>query len=182
MLIGTDIDEAYEMSPQKATPATQQMARSPMQTKNALVSAPMNVKQPPPQGPVYDANSYNQQYESEKQIAAKQAYLQQQYRIAQAQQQAQQQAAASSRSHRQEGFTNDQGGYIESLGSKKKDMLKLIIMSVMILLALSIHSFVMFWMKEFIASSDFSFRQEIGTRILYPIIVLFLLWNLKTIK
>lgn len=69
--------------------------------------------------------------------------------------------------------------YLEALGTKKRDMMKLIIMSTMILFAISTHSFVMFLIKEGLAYSEVSFKQEVGLRLLYPLIVVFILWNLK---
>lgn len=215
MLLGTELDEAYDFAPanlgtnqstrgvseqqpstvgrpsipnvsQQFNVQTQQKQQSaqpamsqPIVKQSAVAIQPSTVptkEQTPP--PVYDANFYNQQYNME-QTAMRQAYLDQQYRLAQAQAIANSYRQASNKS----ADANDMStGYFDVLGSKKKDMLKLVVLSMMILLALSLHSLVSFCMKDFIAASDITFRQEVGIRALYPLIVLFLLWNLKAMR
>ena len=200
MLLGTELEEAYDISPMQLNsrsvdaapsqpvprPAIQVHTAQQTPTPNTMVQQQptQQPRTPPPQtptpsGPVYNANQFNQQYNFE-QAAIRQAYMDQQYRIAQAQNIAnanRQNSALSQRS-----TENNEVGYFDMLGSKKRDMLKLVIMAMMILLALSLHSLVSFWLKEYLATNDFSFRQEIGIRLLYPLLVLFILWNLKAAK
>jgi hypothetical protein len=204
MLLGTELEEAYDISPMQLNsrvaevgpsqsipsqpiprPAVQQHHQMPATQQqpipqNNVARAPQPPQAPPPSGPMYNANQYNQQYNYE-QAAIRQAYLDQQYRLAQVQSMASGNRQSNNASS-QRASDNNELGYFDMLGSKKRDMLKLVIMAMMILLALSLHSLVSFWMKEYLDSNDFSFRQEVGIRLLYPVVVLFILWNLKAAK
>jgi hypothetical protein len=176
MILGTDLSEAYEFapspSPQQQSPPPQIMVAPPQsQQPNVRINQTQQQSQPKQTDPLYNAEAINQQYNME------QAILRQAYAMANAKQQQSQPAAKATVE-----TYNNEGGYLDMLGSKKKDMLKLIIIAVMILLAMSIHSFVTFWLKEYIVSSELSFRQELGVRLLYPVLVLFVLWNLKAAK
>lgn len=71
--------------------------------------------------------------------------------------------------------------YFDAMVNKKRDVLKMVAFAVIILLAISIHTVVDFGLKEFIMSNDFTFKQELGLRIVYPVAVIFLLWNLKAL-
>jgi hypothetical protein len=72
-------------------------------------------------------------------------------------------------------------GYIDVMVNRRRDVLKLTAISVVILLAISFHYVVEFFLKEIIISSDFSFKQELGIRFLYPVGVFLLLWNIKAL-
>lgn len=171
MIQGTELSEAYEFPPAPIPQTNMPVPQQPMpSTHPQLQHKPTQMQQPKQTDPIYNAETINQQYNME------QAILRQAYAMANAKQQQQKPAVAV------ESYSNEGGGYFDMLGSKKKDMLKLIIIAVMILLAMSVHSFTSFWLKEFITSSELSFRQELGVRLLYPIVVLFLLWNLKAAK
>jgi hypothetical protein len=49
----------------------------------------------------------------------------------------------------------------------------------MILLAISIHTAVDYWLKDIATAYQLTYKQELGVRVLYPIVILILLWNLK---
>jgi hypothetical protein len=159
--------------------APQQVSSSAPEQLKPQKHTLLKEQQPHANAPVYNANSLNTQNNPE-QYGIQQAYLNQQLRLAQVQQQSQQSQPSVSKGEYY--YKEEKDGYIESMWSKKKDILKLVIMSMMILLALSFHSLVTFWMTDYLKATDFSFRQEIGFRLLYPLIVLLLLWNLKTFK
>jgi len=74
------------------------------------------------------------------------------------------------------------GTYYDAMVNKRKDVLKMVCISVIILLAISCHNVVDFGLKEFIMNNDFSFKQELGVRMIYPAVVLFLLWNIKAMR
>lgn len=69
--------------------------------------------------------------------------------------------------------------YFDAMVNKRKDVLKMVSFAAIILLAISVHNVVDFGLKEFILSNEFSFKQEVGIRLVYPLAVVFLLWNLK---
>lgn len=71
--------------------------------------------------------------------------------------------------------------YFDAMVQKRRDVLKMVSFAIIILLAISIHTVVDFGLKEFIMSSDFTFKQELGVRLVYPFIVILLMWNIKAL-
>jgi hypothetical protein len=69
--------------------------------------------------------------------------------------------------------------YIDHLGVKRREMLKVVSYALMILLALAIYTAFEFWLKEFLHNNDFSFKQELGIKCAYPLLIIFIIWNLK---
>jgi hypothetical protein len=64
-------------------------------------------------------------------------------------------------------------------GKQKKDILKTLLLSIIILLAIASHSLVEYIIKDLSASFMLSFKQEIGARLLYPLVVFMLLYFIK---
>lgn len=73
-----------------------------------------------------------------------------------------------------------QSSYLDKLFSRKKDLLKITQLSLIVVLALSVHFLVDNYLKNYIKNNDFTFERELIIRLLYPLSVLFILWNLKT--
>lgn len=73
-----------------------------------------------------------------------------------------------------------QSGYLDKLFAKKKDLLRVIQFSLIIVLALSLHFIIDHYMKFYIKNNDLSFERELILRVLYPVAVIFMLWNMKT--
>jgi hypothetical protein len=73
-------------------------------------------------------------------------------------------------------------GYIELMGSRKKDVMKLFILALMVTLGISIHWLGSHYIAEFIETSDFTPRQRLAIRISYPAAIVFVLWNLKALQ
>lgn len=71
-------------------------------------------------------------------------------------------------------------GYVDSLINTRKSILKLIGLSIVILLAISLHSVIDFALREMVIVQDVGFKQELGMRILYPICVVLLIWSMKS--
>lgn len=69
--------------------------------------------------------------------------------------------------------------YLDKMALKKRDVLKLLIMSMMIIVAISIHTFIDFWLKDIVSAYQLTYRQELGLRALYPIAIILLIWNTK---
>lgn len=63
--------------------------------------------------------------------------------------------------------------------SKKKDVLKLVTMSLTILLAISSHYVMTDLLRNYIANNDLTGNQEFTTKIAYPMTILLLIWTLK---
>ena len=64
---------------------------------------------------------------------------------------------------------------------QKKDVLKTILLSTIILLAIATHSLVDYVIKDLSASFMMTFKQEIGARMLYPLIVFLLMYMIKIV-
>lgn len=72
--------------------------------------------------------------------------------------------------------------YFDNIITKRKDVLKVIIFATSIILAISIHSCVQFWLQEVSIKKEFGFREELGLRVLYPVMVLVLIWLFKALN
>jgi len=70
--------------------------------------------------------------------------------------------------------------YFEKLFSKRKELWKALQITFIILLAISIHFVIDHYLKVYITNTDLSFERELFIRLLYPIAIIFILWNLKT--
>lgn len=79
-------------------------------------------------------------------------------------------------------FENNKGnsvGYLDKLLSKKRDVTKLIVFSLVVLLALSLHDVLSFYIKQYLDEAALTAIKEFCVRIIYPIVILFVLWNIK---
>jgi hypothetical protein len=72
-----------------------------------------------------------------------------------------------------------QSSYLDKLFSKKKDLLRIIQLSLVVVLALSLHFIIDHYLKHYIESNDLTFERELIIRLLYPISLVFILWNMK---
>ena len=99
-------------------------------------------------------------------------------------QQQQQQPKQQQQSQQQQQNQQDiqsQSDYISAQQNiaKKKNLLKLLSYSLMVLLAITIYTSLDFLLKDFVASNDISTRQELGIRLVCPVLIVFILWNMK---
>lgn len=74
---------------------------------------------------------------------------------------------------------SEDDSYLDKLWSKKRDITKLLVFTCIVLIALSLHSFIEFYMKHLFQTSIFSFKQQAMVKAAYPVTVLILLWNMK---
>lgn len=72
--------------------------------------------------------------------------------------------------------------YLEALVQQRRDMLKYIVLSFVILLALACHNAIKFGFKEYILANDLSFKQELALRLGYPVAAFILLWNMRALS
>jgi hypothetical protein len=73
----------------------------------------------------------------------------------------------------------NQNGYFDKMAAKKKDVMRIFQLSLVIVLALSIHFIIDYYLKNYIKNNDLSFERELVLRLLYPIAILFVIWNMK---
>ncbi len=108
----------------------------------------------------YDANSFNKQYEQEQRLVRaineykkkKEETVPQQY---------------------------NQPSYFDKLFGKKKEIGKLLQAALIIVLGLSIYYLLDHYLKDYIENHDLSFERQLFIRLLYPLSILFILWNLR---
>lgn len=164
-----DRQRQMQMQPEKA--ADLMPKGLPIQAKDIPGLHSPQQQQPPvvqsqkkkQQEPYYDASSFNKQFEQQQQVNAYLKQLQsQQYQQPPMQMQQQ-----------------ESQGYFDKLFSKKKEFFKLIQWVLIIVLAISLHFIIKHYLKQYLSGSDLSPEREFMIRALYPIGVLFILWNLR---
>ena len=74
---------------------------------------------------------------------------------------------------------SNQIGYVDRLWNKKKDVVKTVMVSLVFLLALSLHWVFKHYLNEYLNSNLFTPMKEFAIRAMYPLIVVFVVWNLK---
>lgn len=74
---------------------------------------------------------------------------------------------------------NNQPGYIDKMWGKKRDVMKLFMIALIFMSALSLHWVAKHYMKDYLESNVMSQTKELIFRLLYPISVLFVLWNMR---
>lgn len=144
----------------KSTPLNTLLQNTPPKEKSAPKKPAETNKEP---GLVYNAAAYDQQFQAERAYAA---YYQ---KMMQNQQQPKQEQQTKSYVKQQQEYDR----------TSHRDIIKTIMLSMMILFAISMHSLFDYWIKDVSSSLQLSFKQEIGIRILYPIGVFLFLWYLK---
>lgn len=115
-------------------------------------------------------NLINKQFESDQKIATLMAELKR--RKAASQQQTYSPVSSSS-------AETESPSYFDKLFGKKKEMYKILQLSLMITLGLSIHFVIDHYLQKYLAENDMSFERQLILRLLYPVAVLFIVWNLK---
>jgi hypothetical protein len=70
-------------------------------------------------------------------------------------------------------------GYWDLLWERRRDVCKLVLLSLVVLLALSSHTTIWHYLKEFIDAASITRAQEVALRVAYPAAVLFVLWHVK---
>jgi hypothetical protein len=75
-----------------------------------------------------------------------------------------------------------QESFWDKLASKKWDVVKLVILSLVVLLAMSVDRVGNFYLLKYVDSSLLSPTQEFLVRLSYPVIVLLLLWIIKAMS
>jgi hypothetical protein len=168
MLEGTDLYSAYQPLNYSdyAMDLSQNLDSKPAETKvNCQPPTPPMKQQAQPQlqqlQPLssYDAISYNKQLDQEQRIM---------------------QALNQLQKKKDELVTvTQQQSYIDKLFNKKKELGKLLQFVFIIVLGLSIHALIEFYLTDYISNSDMSPWRQFFLRLLYPMAILFVLWNIK---
>ena len=175
MLYGTELDDAYNMGtslesnmrhatqPEYSGGAEQQQ-QAPAQTQQTVRQA-----QPPVHMQYLD---HSQQQQQPVSAASKPQVI-----ATQPQPPPQQRVVNYYRSNSDPGYS-----YFDNMVSKRRDVLKIIILAVTIVLGISVHAFVDFVLREMTVGKELDFKHELGLRLLYPALVILIIWLLKAIK
>lgn len=71
-------------------------------------------------------------------------------------------------------------GYFEQLWQRRRDVAKLGVLALVVLLAMALHSAAWYYLREFIdTQQSLGYWKEVGIRVAYPAIVLVVLWHAK---
>ena len=73
-------------------------------------------------------------------------------------------------------------GYLGTLWSKRREVLKLILMALVVLLALSCHKVAWHYLCEYLDKAALTPVQEAAAYIAYPVAVLAIMWHLKAFQ
>lgn len=71
-------------------------------------------------------------------------------------------------------------GYVDLLWDKRREVFKLCLLTLVILLAISSHTAVWHYLEDYINDAVLTSGQELALRLAYPAIVLIVLWHFKT--
>jgi hypothetical protein len=153
MLEGTDLFAAYQSFQQEEAPA-------PLAPQGPPIKQEVQ--------PTFNKELFNQQYEQEQRIAKAIQELKKQKESFNAALQ------AAPAPPQQEGVS-----YIDKLTSKKKELGRMLQYALIIALGLSIHFLVDEYIKYYIANNDVSIERQIIIKLLYPLSLVFIIWNLK---
>lgn len=81
--------------------------------------------------------------------------------------------------HKEHFEQQKKNSYLDKLLSKKKDIMKLLIISFIFLFAISLHGVIDYYLKKFFEENIMGAGKEFIFRMLYPVTVLLVLWNIK---
>lgn len=121
---------------------------------------------PQQQSAGYDANLFNKQYEQEQRIIRAINELKKRKDEASTSSQVQTNGPA-------------QPSYFDKLFGKKKEVGKIIQAALIVALGISIYFLIEHYLKEYLSEHDLSFERQLGLRLLFPLSILFIIWNLR---
>jgi hypothetical protein len=146
--IQTIANAQYQKGPTQKPPAQQQQAQQQQAQQQ------------------YDMSTFNKQFDQDQRIHTLVNELKKQK-----QQQAQQQVAYQQPMYYEE-------SYWDKMANKKKDIFKFIQSGLIILFAISLHVVIDFVLKHYLQIHDISYNREVMIRVLYPLGILFIAWNI----
>jgi hypothetical protein len=65
--------------------------------------------------------------------------------------------------------------------TKRREIIKFVTYALVILFALSLYSVFELIIKEIVVGNDLGYKQEIGMRFVYPILIFVVLWNIRSL-
>jgi hypothetical protein len=163
MLEGTDLMSAYQTISNSNTDYYSkegEVISEPVAQKQ-----PAQVAQPAQSQRNEDIGLFNKQYETEQKLNVLVAELKKK--------KAQEAGANASAA------APEQPSYFDKLFGKKKELYKILQLSLIITLGMSLHFLIDFYLIKYLADNDMSFERQLLLRLLYPLAVIFVVWNLR---
>lgn len=124
---------------------------------------------------MYDNTTFNKQFEQQQALQQAQNYIRQMEQ--QIQQQREYMTQNKTETYIQD--KEDSVGYFERIFSKKKEFMKLLQWSCIILFAITMYYFIDHYLQQYISANDMTFERELLIRSLVPLSILFIMWNLR---
>jgi hypothetical protein len=153
MLEGTDLMSAYQTLSSKE--------------ESYETASPININTPiKEEKPIQIQNQQNQLNSNDQQLNMLVAQLKEK------------KAAAAANAQAQP-VQVEQPSYFDKLFGKKKEVYKVLQLSLMITLGISIHFLIDHYLTKYLADNEMSFERQLILRLMYPLAVLFILWNLR---
>lgn len=78
--------------------------------------------------------------------------------------------------------TNEPTSLLDSYVKRKKDMYKIVLIAMLIVLALSTHDIIKYYLSKYIHSNDLTSRNELYIRLSVPLGVCLLIWTMKALN
>lgn len=165
MLDGTDLSSAFQPFGASQTDPysslyssvqeqdVQPAKKEPVMIKKEAINNPPQID---PQS-YYDANIMNKQYSTEQRLNN----------------------ILTEIKKKKEPDTDNHSSYFDRLFGKKKELFKILQLALIITLGLSLYYFIDHYLKAYLQENDLSFERQLFIRLLYPLSLLFILWNLK---
>lgn len=156
---------------------------SPLSNNSPLHSAATSPA-PPSSFPPSTAPAPSTPVNQPQRLPSQSAYQQSAYQQSAYQQSAYQPYAAAGWNNAPVAYVSDPRSspsvsYLDQLWEKRRAILKLCVLALVVMLAISSHATVWHYLTEFVNSNDLSEQKELALRIAYPVIVLFVLWHIK---
>jgi hypothetical protein len=185
--VGGDSAPLYDLSLQMQQPMSMQPMQQPMQQQplrqppQQQIQQQQQLQQQQQQQQLQQQQIQQQQQQQlQQQILQQQQQQQQQQYLLQKQQQQQQPQVQQQQQQQVRVLAPAEPSYLETLWQRRRDVAKLCILSLVILLAISIHSAAWHYLREYIETAEtMTFWKEVAIRSAYPLVVFVLLWNLK---
>lgn len=162
MLDGTDLSSAFQPlgssggDPYASLYSSAVAEEQPQQQQEPVVKKEkMAIPQP---SVMYDASTLNKQYEQEQKLAT---------------------ILNEIKKKKEQPVTPDNNSYFDKLFSKKKELFKILQLALIVTLGLSVHYLIDHYLKNYLQENDLTFERQLVLRMLYPLGVLFFLWNIK---
>lgn len=163
-MFGTDLQQAYDPSmntePQNMIHLN---SSSDMDREVEHKQAAMQQHEEHHQPTTYDANQFFRDNVNNNQMQNQLSQLQEELRL---------------QKQKSQSYKSDVN-LIDRFVSKKKDVMKLVLISLTIVLAFSLHYVIHDLLKAYIMNSILTPSQELMTKLAYPVTILLIIWTIK---